>query len=170
MNSINRRSVLAGLGAVGTGLLAACGNEAPGAPSLLSPSGSQVARAARSRSGTGRVQSLNLTAAPATLDLGGGVLAKSWAFGGRVPGKEIRTSAGDTLSAELSNQLPGTTATSIHWHGISLRGDMDGVPPVTQPPCEPDPTSRTASSPTPPARTSSTLMWESRSTGACTPR
>ncbi|WP_328557034.1 multicopper oxidase family protein [Streptomyces sp. NBC_00358] len=134
MNSINRRSVLAGLGAVGTGLLAACGNEAPGAPSLLSPSGSQVARAARSRSGTGRVQSLNLTAAPATLDLGGGVLAKSWAFGGRVPGKEIRTSAGDTLSAELSNQLPGTTATSIHWHGISLRGDMDGVPPVTQPP------------------------------------
>ncbi|MFJ6834186.1 multicopper oxidase family protein [Streptomyces sp. NPDC091209] len=134
MNSINRRSVLAGLGAAGAGLLAACGNDGSNSPSLLSPSGSQVARAQRKRSGTGRVQSLNVTAVPATLDLGGGVLAKSWAFGGQVPGKEIRVSTGDTLAAELSNQLPSGTTTSVHWHGISLRSDMDGVPPVTQTP------------------------------------
>ncbi|MCT9004708.1 multicopper oxidase family protein [Streptomyces rhizosphaerihabitans] len=134
MNSINRRSVLAGLGAAGTGLLAAYGNDASNSPSLLSPSGSQVAHAEKKRSGTGRVQSLNVTSAPATLDLGGGVLAKSWAFSGQVPGKEIRISAGDTLAAELSNQLPNATTTSIHWHGISLPGDMDGVPPVTQAP------------------------------------
>ncbi|MGW2781352.1 multicopper oxidase family protein [Streptomyces populi] len=134
MNSINRRTVLAGLGAAGTGLLAACGKDAPNTPSLLSPSGSQVARVEKKRSGTGRVHSLNVTAVPATLDLGGGVRVKSWAFGGQVPGKEIRISAGDTITAELSNQLPGATTTSIHWHGISLRGDMDGVPPVTQAP------------------------------------
>lgn len=134
MNSINRRTVLAGLGAAGTGLLAACGRDVPDTPSLLSPTGSQVARVERKRGATGRVVSLNVTAAPATLDLGGGVLAKSWAFSGQVPGKEIRISAGDTLSAELSNQLPGATTTSLHWHGISLRSDMDGVPPVTQDP------------------------------------
>ncbi|MEU4167369.1 multicopper oxidase family protein [Streptomyces sp. NPDC026665] len=134
MNSINRRTVLAGLGAAGTGLLAACGNDAPTTPALLSPNGARVAGVEKKRSATGRVQSLNVTAAPATLDLGGGVVAKSWAFSGQVPGKEIRISAGDTLEAELSNQLPDGTATSVHWHGISLRSDMDGVPPVTQNP------------------------------------
>ncbi|MFE4699077.1 multicopper oxidase family protein [Streptomyces sp. NPDC056738] len=134
MNSINRRTVLAGLGAAGTGLLAACGKDAPSAPALLSPNGPQVARVEKKRGATGRVRSLNVTAAPATVDLGGGVTAKSWTFGGQIPGKEIRISAGDTLEAELSNQLPDATTTSIHWHGISLRGDMDGVPPVTQNP------------------------------------
>ncbi|MEH0574533.1 multicopper oxidase family protein [Streptomyces sp. B21-108] len=133
MNSINRRSVLlAGLGAAGTGLLAACSNDASDSPSLLSPSGSQVARTEEKRSATGRVHRLRLTAAPGMLDLGGGTMAESWAFGGQAPGREIRISAGDTLAAELSNQLPGSTTTSVHWHGIALRSDMDGVPPVTQ--------------------------------------
>ncbi len=30
---------------------------------------------------------------------------------GQVPGKEIRLSAGDTLAAEVSNQLPNKTTT-----------------------------------------------------------
>ncbi|MFL5995545.1 MAG: multicopper oxidase family protein [Streptomyces sp.] len=133
MNSINRRTVLlAGLGAAGTGLLAACSSDTSNSPALLSPSGSQVARAEKKRASTGRVRRLSLTAAPATLDLGGGITAESWSFAGRAPGKEIRISAGDTLAAELSNQLPGRTTTSIHWHGIALRSDMDGVPPLTQ--------------------------------------
>ena len=57
---------------------------------------------------------------------------KTWAFSGLVPGKELRVSAGDTLAATLSNQLPNQTTTSVHWHGIALRNDMDGVPPLTQ--------------------------------------
>jgi FtsP/CotA-like multicopper oxidase with cupredoxin domain len=133
VNSLNRRSVLlAGLGAAGTGVLAACSSNSPSSPSLIGPSGSQVARTEKKRGGTGKVHRLNLTAAPAMLDLGGGTVAKSWAFSGQAPGKEIRISAGDTLAAELSNQLPDRTPTSIHWHGIALRSDMDGVPPVTQ--------------------------------------
>ncbi|GGZ94860.1 multicopper oxidase family protein [Streptomyces bluensis] len=133
MNSINRRSVLlAGLAAAGTGMLAACSGDTSGGPALLSPSGSHVARTEKKRGGTGRVHRLNLTAAPGRLDLGGGTTVTSWAFSGRTPGKEIRITAGDTLAAELSNQLPGRTTTSIHWHGLALRSDMDGVPPVTQ--------------------------------------
>ncbi|MCC9705551.1 multicopper oxidase family protein [Streptomyces sp. MNU76] len=133
MNSINRRSVLlAGLGVAGTGALAACSAGSGSTPSLVSPSGSAVAAAEKKRPSTGNVRNVTLTAAPATLDLGGGVMAKSWAFSGRTPGKEIRLSVGDTLAAELSNQLPNRTTTSIHWHGLSLRSDMDGVPPVTQ--------------------------------------
>ncbi|NUS15007.1 MAG: multicopper oxidase family protein [Streptomyces sp.] len=131
MNSIKRRSVLlAGLGTAGTGVLTACSSSS--SPSLVSPSGPQVARAEKKRASTGKVHSLNLTAASAMLDLGAGTMAKSWAFSGQAPGKEIRISAGDTLAAELSNQLPNRTTTSIHWHGLALRSDMDGVPPATQ--------------------------------------
>ncbi|MFC8429611.1 multicopper oxidase family protein [Streptomyces sp. NPDC057253] len=133
MNSINRRSVLlAGLGVAGAGALAACSSGSETTHGLVSPSGSAVAAAERKRKGTGRTRHVNLTAAPALLDLGAGVMARSWAFSGQVPGKEIRLSTGDTLAAELSNQLPNRTTTSIHWHGIAMRNDMDGVPPVTQ--------------------------------------
>ncbi|WP_371644242.1 multicopper oxidase family protein [Streptomyces mirabilis] len=140
MNSINRRSVLlAGLGAAGTGALAACnggsGNTGSGSGSgnaLVSPTASAVAAAEKKRTSSGRQRKLTLTASPAMIDLGGGVMPKTWAFDGRTPGKEVRLSVGDTLIAELSNQLPNKTATSIHWHGIALRNDMDGVPPATQ--------------------------------------
>ncbi|MCX4701289.1 multicopper oxidase family protein [Streptomyces sp. NBC_01373] len=143
MNSINRRSVLlAGLGVAGTGALAACSSSGSssdsdsgsgsGGNALVSPSGAAVAAAEKKRTGTGRQQRLTLTAAPAVIDLGGGVTPRTWAFDGRTPGKEVRLSVGDTLVAELSNQLPDRTATSIHWHGIALRDDMDGVPPTTQ--------------------------------------
>ncbi|MFF2407602.1 multicopper oxidase family protein [Streptomyces sp. NPDC058092] len=133
MNSINRRSVLlAGLGVAGVGTLAACSNGSGSSAGLVSPSGSVVAGAEKKRAGTGRQQKLTLTAAPAKVDLGGGVMPRTWAFDGRTPGKEVRLSVGDTLIAELSNQLPNKTTTSIHWHGIALRNDMDGVPPATQ--------------------------------------
>ncbi|MEU9602511.1 multicopper oxidase family protein [Streptomyces sp. NPDC048109] len=137
MKSINRRSVLlAGLGAAGTGALAACGGgsgaSGSGDKALVSPSGAAVASAEKKRTSTGRTHRLTLTAAPARIDLGGGVMPKTWTFDGRTPGKEVRLSVGDTLAAELSNQLPGKTTTSIHWHGLALRNDMDGVPPLTQ--------------------------------------
>ncbi|MEU9451497.1 multicopper oxidase family protein [Streptomyces sp. NPDC048277] len=134
MNIINRRSfLLAGLGVAGAGALAACSNGSGNStPSLVSPDGAEVVAVEKKRRSTGRTRQVTLTAARAMLDLGGGVMADSWAFGGRAPGKELRLSAGDTLVAELSNQLPDKTTTSVHWHGIALRADMDGVPPVTQ--------------------------------------
>ncbi|MFJ8781929.1 multicopper oxidase family protein [Streptomyces sp. NPDC102476] len=135
MNSINRRSVLlAGLGAAGAGALAACTN-ADGSGSgtaLIGPNASAVAATEKKRRSTGHQRKVTLTAAPAMIDLGGGVMPRTWAFDGRTPGREVRLSVGDTLVAELSNQLPNKTTTSIHWHGIALRNDMDGVPPATQ--------------------------------------
>lgn len=135
MNSINRRSVLlAGLGTAGAGALAACTN-ASGSGSgtaLIDPNASVVAATEKKRKSTGHQRKVTLTAAPAMIDLGGGVMPKTWAFDGRTPGREVRLSVGDTLVAELSNQLPNKAATSIHWHGIALRNDMDGVPPATQ--------------------------------------
>ncbi|MEV7278844.1 multicopper oxidase family protein [Streptomyces sp. NPDC093111] len=141
MNPVNRRSVLlAGLGAAGAGALTACSGSPStpsGAPSLVGASGPEVTRVERARAGTGTERRHTLTAASAKFDLGAGITARTWAYDGRAPGKELRITAGDTLVATLSNQLPDRTATSIHWHGIALRGDMDGVPPATQAPVRP---------------------------------
>ncbi|UXY25307.1 multicopper oxidase family protein [Streptomyces sp. HUAS TT20] len=132
MNSMNRRSVLlAGLGVAGAGALAAC-SASSSTPALVSPSGADVAAVDKKRTRSGRTHEPTLTAAQAMVDLGAGITARTWAFDGRIPGKELRVQAGDTLAATLSNQLPNRTATSVHWHGIALRNDMDGAPPATQ--------------------------------------
>ncbi len=65
------------------------------------------------------------------IDLGG-VSVRTWAYNGRLPGNEIRIRKGETLRAAVSNKLPADT--SIHWHGLAIVNDMDGVPPLTQSP------------------------------------
>ncbi|WP_157635662.1 multicopper oxidase family protein, partial [Nostocoides japonicum] len=76
-----------------------------------------------------RVVSAALRAAPTALDLGGPAV-RSWAFDDSLPGPLLRMTAGETLRVELTNDLP--VPTSIHWHGLALRNDMDGVPGLTQ--------------------------------------
>lgn len=71
---------------------------------------------------------------PVTLDLGG-VTVETWGYAETAPGPLIRAKAGDLIRVELANALPADT--SVHWHGIALRNDMDGVPGVTQPPIAP---------------------------------
>ena len=88
-----------------------------------------AAEEARRRSGVA-VRDLALVAAPTMIDLGGGIQVPTWAYGPTVPGSEIRVKAGEVVRARFTNQLP--EATTIHWHGISLRNDMDGVPGMTQ--------------------------------------
>ena len=39
---------------------------------------------------------------------------------------------GQTLQALLVNGLP--VETTVHWHGVAIRNDMDGVPGMTQAP------------------------------------
>ena len=88
-----------------------------------------VAAAEQARRRTGRVIERTLTPAPSRVDLGGRVV-ETWSYGGSVPGKPIEVTAGDELSVRLSNGLPEPT--SVHWHGVALRNDMDGVPDLTQ--------------------------------------
>ena len=135
MFTVTRRQVLAGA-ASAAGLLAldACGSaRTPSA--AISPTSAAVrdAEAARRRAGQ-RLVTANFTARPATLDLGGPKV-NSWAYSDQLPGPVLRARAGDLLRVTLDNQLPAPT--SIHWHGIALRNDMDGVPGVTQAPIAP---------------------------------
>jgi multicopper oxidase len=72
---------------------------------------------------------VHLVAAPDVVDLGGRS-ARTWAFNGSLPGPELRVRAGQLLRVDFDNGLPAPT--SIHWHGIAIRNDMDGVPGFTQ--------------------------------------
>ena len=72
---------------------------------------------------------VRLVAAPDVVDLGGRS-ARTWTFNGSVPGPELRVRAGQVLRVDFDNRLPAPT--SIHWHGIAIRNDMDGVPGFTQ--------------------------------------
>ena len=48
------------------------------------------------------------------------------AVNGQVPGPLLRWREGDTITLRVVNRLP--TPTSIHWHGVIVPADMDGVP------------------------------------------
>jgi multicopper oxidase len=122
----SRRTLLrAGLAAAGTGMLSACRSDPPG---FVSPDGDEV-RAAEARRSPGVVREVRLTPAIGPVDLGG-IIAPTWSYGASVPGAEIRMRAGEVLRATVTNELLDDT--SVHWHGIALRNDADGVPPVTQ--------------------------------------
>ncbi|MER5442944.1 multicopper oxidase family protein [Streptomyces sp. NPDC002790] len=131
-----RRTLLgAAIAVAGTGTLAACSsgttgtNDAAAPRGYVDPAGKEVAAAEKRRGAGGRVREVRLTAAATPLDLGERTV-KSWSYGGDLPGKEVRVTAGDTLDLTLANHLPEPT--SMHWHGIALRNDMDGVPDLTQ--------------------------------------
>ncbi|MEU6125462.1 multicopper oxidase family protein [Streptomyces sp. NPDC047123] len=132
----------AAAGVAGAGFLTACSDTGPdgghgghgrggasGTDGYVDPAGPEVAAAEQKRRQGGRTREVRLTAAEARLDLGGRTV-RTWAYGDRLPGKEVRVTAGDTLALTLANHLP--QATSLHWHGIALRNDMDGVPGLTQ--------------------------------------
>jgi FtsP/CotA-like multicopper oxidase with cupredoxin domain len=122
---LGRRAFIgAGLSAVSIAALSGCAT----VPALAAVSSRAVLDAEKARKGTGIVKNLTLRAAPSQLDLAGKT-ANTWSFGS-VPSPVVRLSAGDTLRAKVQNDLP--VATSVHWHGVALRNDMDGVPPVTQ--------------------------------------
>jgi FtsP/CotA-like multicopper oxidase with cupredoxin domain len=112
---------------------AACTNR--GRPRPVGPSSPAVAAAeARRRQPGAAVRRVALAAAPLTLDLAGRQVT-TWAYDHSVPGPTVRLRAGEVLHAELTNRLPEPT--TIHWHGVALRNDMDGAPGMTQPPIPP---------------------------------
>lgn len=130
-SELTRRGFLALGGAATVGAtVAACTSRAPRSTAKpVGPHSAAVAAAERDREvpGAGRT-AVQLTAGPADVDLGGPQVS-TWTYGS-LPGREIRVRRGARLQVDLVNQLPQPT--TVHWHGLAIRNDMDGVPDLTQ--------------------------------------
>lgn len=59
----------------------------------------------------------------------------AWTINGTVPGPMIRVTAGDHVRVTLINHFPKPTA--IHWHGLEVPSNQDGVPGVGMNPVQP---------------------------------
>jgi manganese oxidase len=81
------------------------------------------------------VKVFDLTAREVQWEVSPGKTVKAWAYNGQVPGPQIRVREGDRVRINLKNELAESTA--IHFHGLELPNDQDGVPFVTQPPVKP---------------------------------
>ena len=81
------------------------------------------------------VKVFQLRMAPMQLEVSKGVIKQAFAFNGIVPGPVIRVNEGDRVRIIVTNDLPISTA--VHWHGMILPNDQDGVPHITQHPIGP---------------------------------
>jgi FtsP/CotA-like multicopper oxidase with cupredoxin domain len=133
--TIDRRTLVTGAAAAGlvavggVAMSRATGSDGSG---TIGPGSDAVRQAEAQRRTSGqRVVETSLTARRATVSLGG-VVVPTWVYGDSVPGPLLRATAGDLLRVTLRNALP--TDTTVHWHGVALRNDMDGVPGMTQDP------------------------------------
>ncbi|WFC63600.1 multicopper oxidase family protein [Pseudomonas sp. REST10] len=76
-----------------------------------------------------------LVAAPVDMELVPGHVTPAWGYGGQAPGLELRCRQGERLRVRFINKLEQQS--TIHWHGIRLPLEMDGVPYVSQAPVLP---------------------------------
>jgi FtsP/CotA-like multicopper oxidase with cupredoxin domain len=58
-----------------------------------------------------------------------------WGYNGSCPGPTIQVTQGDRIRIVVENRLPEST--SMHWHGIEVPIEQDGVPWVSQRPIGP---------------------------------
>jgi len=70
-------------------------------------------------------QEVNITGKP----------AQGMTINGVIPGPTLRFEEGDFARIHVHNKM--SVETSIHWHGVLVPPDMDGVPYVTYPPIKP---------------------------------
>lgn len=76
-----------------------------------------------------------LTAKEVDWEVEPGKIVKAKSYNGVVPGPEIRVQVGDRVRIVLTNEL--NVSTSIHFHGIRVPNEFDGVDPYTQKPVAP---------------------------------
>uniref|UniRef100_UPI00056A4E2D multicopper oxidase family protein n=1 Tax=Rhodococcus sp. R1101 TaxID=1170698 RepID=UPI00056A4E2D len=132
MVRVPRRAFLIGSMLTGVGVLAGCSPSGAATGVPVSATSPVVRRLEQQRRSPGQqVISARLAPRPVEVDLGGHIVS-TWAYDDQVPGPLIRARAGDLLRVEVDNQLP--VETSVHWHGLALSNDMDGVPGLTQDP------------------------------------
>ena len=83
----------------------------------------------------GDVKVFELTCSEIEWETEAGRVFPAFAYNEMIPGPEIRITEGDRVRMVVHNDM--NQSTSIHWHGVMLPNDQDGVPYLTQQPIEP---------------------------------
>jgi FtsP/CotA-like multicopper oxidase with cupredoxin domain len=83
----------------------------------------------------GNVKVFHLIAEPAKRELIPGKVMDVWGYNGSCPGPTIQITQGDRVRIILENRLP--EATTMHWHGLEIPVEMDGMPYISQKPIMP---------------------------------
>lgn len=124
---LSRRGFLVATATLSATAIAGCQRDT-GATSASAGARDAIAVAEARRPHSGRTVSTTLTAQRTRVDLGG-TIADTIAYNDMVPGPLLRASVGDELEVTVRNRLGH--ASSVHWHGLALRNDMDGASPAT---------------------------------------
>lgn len=74
------------------------------------------------------VKCFELVAEPVKREILPGIYMSVWGYNGSTPGPTIMVYPGDEVSIRVHNKLPQPT--SIHWHGLDIPNNMDGVPAI----------------------------------------
>ena len=74
---------------------------------------------------------IDLRISPVTKHLGGDVL-RMLAYNGSIPGPTLHVDQGSELTVQVKND--GDLETTVHWHGLRVENQYDGVPFETQAP------------------------------------
>ena len=77
-----------------------------------------------------RIVEVELVAKFADVDVSG-KRVRAWTYNGGLPGPLIKTRVGDRLIVRFKNELDQPT--TVHWHGVRVPIEMDGVPEISQP-------------------------------------
>jgi FtsP/CotA-like multicopper oxidase with cupredoxin domain len=64
------------------------------------------------------------------MNMGDGKVVDGMGYNGSIPGPTIDVQEGDHVRVVFTNKLD--EATTVHWHGIDVPSDADGVPGLTQ--------------------------------------
>ncbi|HRQ15392.1 MAG TPA: multicopper oxidase domain-containing protein, partial [Promineifilum sp.] len=83
----------------------------------------------------GDTKVFELTCAETKWEVEPGRTIDALTYNGILPGPVIRVTEGDNVRVIVHNEM--TQSTSVHWHGVLLANDQDGVPYLTQPPIRP---------------------------------
>jgi FtsP/CotA-like multicopper oxidase with cupredoxin domain len=75
---------------------------------------------------------VNLVAKLADVEVAPGKVVHAWTYNGGLPGPLIRGKVGDRLIVHFTNELDEET--TVHWHGVRVPIEMDGVPGISQEP------------------------------------
>lgn len=83
----------------------------------------------------GGVKVFRLTAEPVKKKIAPYKTIDTWGYNGSCPGPTIQVNQGDRVRVIFKNGLPEST--TMHWHGLEIPIEQDGVPYISQKPIAP---------------------------------